>query len=226
MAEFPEYQHRFQAVKACPTDGHGSNATIRVDACLHYLRGNTLPYFSVTAEIRVPRRNDCEACGCLHTEVRKYWPVLEPVIALHLSDSAGAPMHAEANGWYQLAGFYGGAGQRYHAGNGQSQHWKADGTFDGYRASTPEECLQSFAHRVRLPLEEVRAVAESWIAPAEVQVEYATVTQYLAWPEVKARYAAWIETQRPRWQAEADAACALLDSLIARQAERRAQVQA
>ena len=195
-----EWTHQYTRVRACPTAGYGHRAQIKVCAGLHQLGGNRRPYFSVTAEIFIPGRRDYESGGCLHTEVLKYWPKLAPVVALHLSDDNGTPMHAQANSWYQLAGYYGGAGEQYHAGNGQAQHWLPDGTFNGYRASTPEECLQGFAHYVRIPLEEARELAETWASDPDTR---------------KAQHAAWIRGQAERWQAEATAAITLLDALAA-----------
>lgn len=203
MSTYQEWQHKYQATKPYPD--YGPRHLIRVTAGLHYVSGNSLPYFSVGADIYRPGGRDIEAGGCLHREVLSLWPDLAPIVALHLSDSNGVPMHAMANGWYQLAGYYGGADERYHGGNSERQHWNADGSFNGYRLSTPDECLESFADHVRLPLEEARALAIGW--------EYRE-----DWASTKRWYVQWVETQRARWQTEADAARALLDTLIARDA--------
>lgn len=186
------WQHTHTDTKLCPTLGYGTKAHITVTAGLRKLAGNARPYFSVTADIRIPGRRDIEAGGCMHNEIRRYWPALEPVIALHLSDDTGTPMHADANGWYFLAGYYGGAGERYHGGNREA-------------AGTPtEDCLKIFAEHVRAPLEVVRALAESWVNEAH------------DWDATRAAYRAWLGEQATRWQAEADAARDLLDKLNAR----------
>ena len=130
----------------------------------------------------------------MHDEILRFWPALGPVIALHLADDTGTPMHAEANGWYSLAGYYGGAGERYHAGNAS------------YRDTSPEALLRSFAGHVRVDVEQARHLAAAWLADGAG-----------AWLAVRALYAAWLAEQAPRWQAEADAAVALLDARIARQ---------
>jgi len=221
MADFPEWQHKYTATKPYAGDGYGSKAQIRVEAGLYYLQGNKRPYFSVTGEIFIPGRRDFEAGGCLHDEIVRHWPELAPVIALHLSDDQGDPMHAEANGWCQLAGYYGGAGERYHAGNGKIQHWKPGGVFDGYRESTPEECLVSFAEHVRISVDEARQLAEQWRAnliPSRLVHPADILPAVIApedWRPVRAAFRAWLEAQRERYAAQVQAAIETLDRLIA-----------
>lgn len=71
--------------------------------------------FSVTAELYEPRgtwsgkaqyRNGREAdtCGCIHDEVLLFAPKLAPLVAVHLADPNGVPIHAVANGWYYYSG--------------------------------------------------------------------------------------------------------------------------
>lgn len=194
MADFPEWQHQFIAYRPYVGKDYGGGRFIRVEAGLHYLQGNSLPYFSVTGEIGRGGGRDCDTCGCIHEEIQGAWPQLTPVIALHLSDSNGAPMHAVANGWYQLAAYYGGAGERYHAGNSKGHHGGQ------YREPTPDESLAAFAEHVRISTEQARELAQQWACPDD-------------WASSRRWYAQWIEAQRPRWQAEADAACLLLDKL-------------
>ena len=136
----------------------------------------------------------------MHPEVITYWPELAPIVALHLSNDHGVPMYAEANGWYQLAGYYGGADERYHAGNSKRQVWRADGTFDAYREPTPSECLSSWAAYVRIPRAEAEQLAARWYADDDTA-------------SMKRWHREWILTQYSRWQVEADAAIALLDEL-------------
>lgn len=214
------WTHRYISTRAYSHNDYGPGRVIKVTAGLSHLKGNARPHFSVTADIYRPGARDIDAGGCMHAEVARYWPQLQPVIALHLSDDAGVPMHAEANGWYHLAGYYGGAGERYHGGNGERQHWNPDGSFNGYRFSTPLECLQTFADHVRIDIEAAKLLAERFkqdasIAPAgeSPQAPY--------WRRVRDAFAFWLESQRPRFKAEADAAVALLDSLVAAQAARK-----
>lgn len=69
---------------------------------LHYIKGNTSPYFSLTGEERENGR--VVSCGCMHEPLLDKWPELADLAALHLSDLNGVPMYAVENGWY----FYGG----------------------------------------------------------------------------------------------------------------------
>lgn len=194
-----EWMHKYTARRACPTAGYGKHAIISVEAGLHHLRGNARPYFSVTGEIASSLRwiHSPRACGCLHDEIEKYWPQLAPIIALHLSDDTGAPMHAEANGWYQLAGYFGGYGEGYHAGNSTPTR-------------TPDECLAQFAEHVRISIEDARTFAES----IRCDDDPASSRRW---------FKVWIAKQADRWQAEAAAGIVLLDSLIQARADQRAK---
>lgn len=191
LAAFPEWSHRYVCTRDYPSFGKGCQ--IRVEAGLHYLRGNSLPYFGVTAAIGTPRElhtGDYQAGGCCHEDILRVWPELAPVVALHLSDSEGQPMHAEADGWYWLAGYYGGAGETYRAGNGSSRKHAA-------------ACLQSWADHVRIPVETARALADGWRCEDD-------------WTASRRWCAQWLEAQRGRFTAEAEAACQVLDELIRR----------
>lgn len=72
-------------------------------------------YFSVTGTLyethgnwdgRAQKRNgrECDACGQITEELRKYFPKLAPIMDVHLADMSGLPMDAEANGWYHYSG--------------------------------------------------------------------------------------------------------------------------
>jgi hypothetical protein len=74
---------------------------------LVHLVGNARPYFSVTAELWQSEgwfRNGADGrmkeCGCLHDRILRAIPALTPVVAVHLADDSGMPMHAHENGWY------------------------------------------------------------------------------------------------------------------------------
>ena len=64
--------------------------------------------FAMTATIQKPRARHCEACGCLHEEMARYFPELAPLIKWHLVSTDG-PMHYLANTVYH-------AGDRDHNG--------------------------------------------------------------------------------------------------------------
>lgn len=64
--------------------------------------GNQSAHFFVTVEGWTSRRRDPDVAGSGHKLVLKAFPSLKPLVALHLSDADGAPLHAEPNGWYWL----------------------------------------------------------------------------------------------------------------------------
>jgi hypothetical protein len=168
---------------------------------LHYLRGNAAPYFSLTySQFGKGMPDQCQSGGAGHDRILKLYPRFADLAALHLSDIDGVPMHPEANGWYSLAGALGGAGERFHAGNGKVQHWRPDGTFDGYRESTAAECLASFARHCRIPLAEAEAIA------AECAAEYRHNPD--GWPAARAVMELRMADMRPRWKTEAEACIA------------------
>lgn len=190
------------AVRTIPS-GRNYNLTFRVEGGLHYLRGNSKPYFTLTyTSHRKGFPNQCYSGGAGHEEILKYYPRFADIAALHLSDIDGVPMHAEANGWYQLAGALPDhAGQKYHAGNSE-QHFpkvtidpaKPWATTD-YRKPTPEECLQMFADHVRIPVYEAQTVVDGVLAAGEGR----------DWKAGRAWFVQWIEEQKPRWAREAQA---------------------
>ena len=69
------------------------------------LDGNDKPYFSITGEVYNPRSRRCGGDGCImggaiHDVIVSYWPHLQPLVNIHLSDIDGVPMHAAANAAY------------------------------------------------------------------------------------------------------------------------------
>jgi len=144
--------------------------------------GTQPAYFSLTGEIRDSRRrrdSGIVAGGCLHDDILKAWPDLADAEALHLSNvETGASMHAEANGWYWYAGAVVEAGHPAPQGAGR---------YIG-EAQQGKTCASIFAHRVRIPLNEAQALIGRQLSRVE--------------------FTAWIDEQRPRWKAEADAAVA------------------
>lgn len=89
-------------VKVCgprKIEGYGANTYIKAEVRHDDRCGNGHNAFSITGEIYVPGRRDCEACGCLHNEIAKSFPELAPFIKWHLCSTDG-PMHYLANTLY------------------------------------------------------------------------------------------------------------------------------
>lgn len=209
---------------------------VKAEGGLHFIRGNQLPHFTLTKDAyRLGFPNQCQSGGCDHETILKIWPRFSDLAALHLSDINGVPMHAESNGWYWLAGALPqNAGERYHGGNSKQNLPKPEGaprrgdwdTTD-HREPTPDECLQFFADHVRVDIEtarrlrdtvesiwrQTRTLCESNPLAAQVDASdwpewtYADWTK-ASWAKARESFAAWIEDQKPRWKAEADACIA------------------
>lgn len=202
--------------RACLTEGYTKGSRIVITAKAYFCGGNEHPHFSVTCAIGTPRQletGDWQAGGCMHREAVKYWPQIAPIVALHLSNADdGEPMHGAANGWYWLAGALGGAGEEYHGGNSKMQHWKADGSFDGYREPTPAECMRILCEHLRITPEAgetVRAECAALLGKRGPDaVGYKAVGR-----KARAHFFAWVETQRERWKREAAEGLALLQKL-------------
>jgi hypothetical protein len=120
---------------------------ITATAKLSWLKGNTKPYFSLTAS---GKDRGSEFGGCCHEEILTRWPDLKPLVDLHLSDIDGIPMHALENGYYHLS------------------------------------------RRTSLA-----------IAARHFRITEAEANELIG--KSKAELAIWVETQKPRWLAEANA---------------------
>ena len=161
---------------------------------LHYIRSNHAPYFSLT--IKSGKRNGRdEFGGADHETILRELPELADLAALHLSDIDGVPLHAEANGWYQLAGACGGFSEKYHAGNAESY-------------GRPKDPLGVFAAHCRITRDEARAIAAEVVAYDVEQREGVQWKDRVSGAQGRKRWAAICESFRPRWKAEADAAIA------------------
>lgn len=187
--------------------GEHPASAFKITAEATKLSGNEHPHFSVTAETR-------NGGGCMHREILLAWPELKPLVDLHLANGDnGQPMHAEANGWYWMAGSLGGAGEQYHGGNSDMQHWKPDGSFDGYRHSTPDESLKVCADHLRISLDQARDLREQCRAAIDRKPE--SVGYKKACAKARAIFRAFVEAQGDRWRNEAAAGVALIRSLQA-----------
>jgi hypothetical protein len=75
---------------------------IKVIAEFHSL-ANQAPYFSITGEVDRQAKNNRWMpflSGCIHEEILEHFPELQPLVAVHLADQNGVPMHAYANAAY------------------------------------------------------------------------------------------------------------------------------
>ncbi len=82
---------------------NGEKYLIDVRSELVHRDGNASPYFSIGGDIfRIAKngRKVWEAGGCIHEEIIKHFPQLQPLVDVHLSDEDGVPMHAYANAGY------------------------------------------------------------------------------------------------------------------------------
>lgn len=151
---------------------------------LHMIKGNHAPYFTITTEVHQKGYPDrFWSGGADHETILKRFPRFADLVALHLSDIDGVPMHAVENGWYSLAGALGGAGEEYHRGNAESY---------GRMDVSPDGCLQAFADHLRIDL--TRA--------AEIRDEFRN--EELTGAEAKARLAEIVDGLRVDWKRQAD----------------------
>jgi hypothetical protein len=207
------------------------NLTVRVIGGLHYIKGNSLPYFSLTKEEhRKGFPNQCQSFGCDHETILKYFPKFADLAALHLSDIDGVPMHAEGNGWYNLAGALSeNGGQQYHVGNSQRHFPKPEGAerrgeWDNtdYRYPTQDEALAIFAEYVRTDIETAKTLRDYIVARFDERIahennrpESERRSRQEVWKIVRDEYfRPWIEAQKTRWKNEADACIAKHDLKI------------
>lgn len=82
-----------------PIEGYGADATLQVEIRFDDEFKNGQNSFAITAEVRIPRRHDIGARGCLHTEIAEVFPELSHLIRWHLVSTDG-PMHYIANTVY------------------------------------------------------------------------------------------------------------------------------
>lgn len=157
--------------------------------------GDQEPYFSATADLLNLRRrgdNRIEACGCLHDEILEHAPVLAPVVLVHLADEHGRPMHALAN-----AAYWAGLSTWDREG---TRPMAPDGDYGRRHLETDDAGLvwapETLASHLRITVEHAREV-RAYVVADPNQAE--------AW-----RYIG--RTLETRWQAEADAALAVLQA--------------
>lgn len=88
--------------EARPIPGYDKGATLRAEIRFDDEYGNGHNTFAITAEVRVPRRRDIEAGGCLHDDIARVFPELASLIKWHLVSTDG-PMHYVANTVYHAS---------------------------------------------------------------------------------------------------------------------------
>jgi len=168
--------------------------------------------FGVTGEISTEReraKQDAQACGCIHDELLAAFPQLAPLVALHLSDLEGVPMHAEANGFYWLAGNLGGIGERHHGGSGET-------------GKNAIECLNIFAEHMRISDTEAQEISTKAQLAFKAGFEAADAGESPDAEEFRTKagnisarnlFHEYVQAQRNRWKMEAEAGLALIQTL-------------
>jgi hypothetical protein len=102
------WTHKYVATRKrrTPDDGWRIEEKVKVTAGLHFIEGNSSPYFSVTGETWDRADGSTYwregSCGQVTAEIKALWPELRPALDLHLSDDNGEPMHSLANARYWL----------------------------------------------------------------------------------------------------------------------------
>lgn len=177
------------ASRTIPDGSHSLD--LKVYGGLHYIAGNSAPYFSLTCWYhRTGSQRLDEGGGASHDLILKWYPEFADLAALHLSDIDGVPGHAAANGYYWLAGAMGNPfGERFHGGGA------------GVTVRSPAECLKVFADHCRVSLEDAQTIADS--------VKRVTLDQPNGRNDFSKKLTATIlDAMRPRWKREADACIA------------------
>lgn len=176
----------------------GTTKWVRAEGGLNYLRGNSKPYFSLTMA-------SYDVHGAAHEELLKIWPELKPLADLHLSTIDGVPMLALENGLYYVQHMIPGC-----SGYGPTATSFADNRYG--KKLTDDECTLIMAKHFRISLNEARGLLVMLINAAENGIsQYERIYGAGSKPVVKAALAAWVEAQKPRWKAEADACIKALD---------------
>lgn len=184
------------------------------------------PSFSATGELYEKRgtwsgaaaqRNGREPAtsGCIHEEILRAFPHLESFVALHLSDPSGLPMHAEANGWYWYCGTRTDIVRpRYCGINGDIYAWRlAERNLPDTIEGRVEYCYQIACEMLRV--DEISIEVEPYEPPADAPA-WGTpwVESKLAYTErVRTAFTEFVNAQQARWEQEAAAGRALLESL-------------
>lgn len=82
-----------------PIQDYGTGASISVELRFDDSYRNGHESFAITAEVRRLGRRGVEACGCLHDDIARVFPELQPLIKWHLTSTDG-PTHYVASTCY------------------------------------------------------------------------------------------------------------------------------
>lgn len=145
--------------------------------------------------------------GCCHDMVLKARPDLKPFVDLHLSDLDGSPMYAVENGIYWLSDLLPPAMRELYP-------YRPAETRDAHR----EPPAQTLARHLRISAAEVEALVKLVVdGTADEMAAFSNgrriITKGAVLLKVKAIVTTYVDTQRARWRAEADAATALFVEL-------------
>lgn len=180
------------SAKAWESATHESKHVLKVYGGLHYLKGNRLPYFSLTGATWIAGREDMG--GCIHETILEHFPEFADLAALHLSDIDGVPSHSAANGLYFIAGtFADGLKQQYYYG---SPDWK-----------TPHKREKTEAESMRVACEHFRCTPEA-LEPLRRELRK-WADNYLCGPKegtrkrMESAVSEFVEAQKERWKREA-----------------------
>jgi hypothetical protein len=166
--------------------------SIVVNGGLHYIKGNKLPYFSLTA-VEYDKRGRDVAGGAMHDRIVELFPRFRDLADMHLSDMNGVPMHAVENGWYFAKG-----------GQFMGERW-----MQVNKDCTPEEnlekCQASLAKLLRITWDE----AEPLMALGQLWREYKKadwdndVERDLHAETCRKAFVGLVNDMKPRWKGEA-----------------------
>lgn len=151
---------------------------------LHYIKGNSAPYFSLTCDYP-------GGGGADHERILREFPEFADLAALHLSDIDGTPGHAVGNGFYHLGG---------------CTEFRPGHLFHNADREPYGPNFKHAASLLRITEDEARALQTATFGDS--YSETAGFLSKTAEAEAKARLAAWCDTQKPRWKAEAEACIA------------------
>jgi hypothetical protein len=88
--------------------GYKKNLTITAEYGFVQL-GTQEPYFSLTGFVAKtwPAAEPWVSCGCIHNDIIRYFPKLEPLVKWHLVRQGGIPMHYVENTmfWFKKGNF-------------------------------------------------------------------------------------------------------------------------